>query len=1104
MNSDYKFVSAKPGDDAHSPFGEIGDPIDVRTYRRLLPEEGRRETAAERNARVVNYNVGLGIGYQSMDELEQEAKLLYQRFNDLLVWGSGRVAWVGGTKATDKTPESTMNCSSGIVDRMSFFSEALHLLCLGCGVGFRILPEDVAKLPKVKNDLEVAFRPYKKEDWVKGSQEYTKTTILMDGGVLVKVGDSREGWITALDILLRSSILSDSTRYLIYDFSAVRPENTRIEGFGGLASGPEPLQAMIKEVNRIINEEVESNTLRPINVLDILCCIGDLVRSGNVRRSSLIALIHYLDEECLNAKRGIWTDSNLKHKRYRSMSNNSILYDGHRPSKEELDDLINKKIRYEGEPGFVRADKLKENRLEAALKYRPDEDPSYYVDNAGIVNPCGEISLNGGDGGGGFCNLSSTPLPLFVVDGELDKVSLEECLRLITRFAIRQTLVKISLPAWNEIQEKERLIGVNVCGWWEAFDALDIHVNSQAANEIRAFCKKIVHDECDSYSAHLGISRPLLATTGKPDGCLALEHTRTLKEGVLCIDELSSNYLDVGVSATDTIFKEPTTENSINSMYNNGLARVVRVRLKNGREITCTPNHPLYVVGKGEIQAQNLKEGQVLETYEGKYPLYWTSGSRQDLEIKQGKDVGTTELTEDISWLLGLYYSEGINIIQEDFRIQSNSKDVLKKAQRILRDSLGCKSRIKPVSNSKMHYLEGSSTNFSYLLEVNSLEKYPFLEHCRIPLAVRKTDYETLMSFISGYADGRGVFKNRTLTIPTVVGFARHLAEVLEALGLSISLTLTDDGFTCLLKVSNFYSNSRAIDIFNRHSVRALMNPVFVSATTNVGNPYAVAEVEFLEDLQYTYDIEVQNSHYYYQGLIKSHNTYAQLTTVASGCHPPYAPYYIRRVRISASDALASTLKEQGVPFYPEPAEWERYYRENSYKFHSWEYELDSMDIWDMLEAFCPEDLPGEIKTLVFEFPVKTKAKRATKDIPAVYQLENYKNQMIHYIDHNQSVTITVAENEWDDVVEWVYNNWDYIVGISFLPLCADNVYPLLPYMECTKEEYEERVSAFSSYPLKVDLEILKKYESLVEGDADDVDLSGLSGTCSTGACPLR
>ena len=63
----------------------------------------------------------------------------------------------------------------------------------------------------------------------------------------------------------------------------------------------------------------------------------------------------------------------------------------------------------------------------------------------------------------------------------------------------------------------------------------------------------------------------------------------------------------------------------------------------------------------------------------------------------------------------------------------------------------------------------------------------------------------------------------------------------------------------------------------------------------------------------------------------------------------------------------------------------------------------------------------------------------------AIEQLELYKMSMENWTDHNTSITVHVRENEWDDVANWLYNNFDYVVGITFLPL-YEETYPLLPY----------------------------------------------------------
>jgi ribonucleoside-diphosphate reductase alpha chain/ribonucleoside-triphosphate reductase len=100
---------------------------------------------------------------------------------------------------------------------------------------------------------------------------------------------------------------------------------------------------------------------------------------------------------------------------------------------------------------------------------------------------------------------------------------------------------------------------------------------------------------------------------------------------------------------------------------------------------------------------------------------------------------------------------------------------------------------------------------------------------------------------------------------------------------------------------------------------------------------------------------------------------------------------------------------------------------------------------------------------------------------------------MENYVDHNASITVHVRDHEWEMVGEWVWENWDDIVAISFLSL-DDSFYDLLPYESIEKEEYEERKAAMN--PFRPSL--INKYE--VEEILFDIGDDG----CESGVCPIR
>ncbi len=191
---------------------------------------------------------------------------------------------------------------------------------------------------------------------------------------------------------------------------------------------------------------------------------------------------------------------------------------------------------------------------------------------------------------------------------------------------------------------------------------------------------------------------------------------------------------------------------------------------------------------------------------------------------------------------------------------------------------------------------------------------------------------------------------------------------------------------------------------------------------------------------------------------VKPEGTLSQLPTVSSGVHYSHSPYYVRRVRINADDPLVKVCEELDYPIHPEVGqEWET----------------------------C--------STKVIEFPVKAPEGTTKYDVSALEQLENYRLFMDNYVDHNCSITIHVRDNEWELVEEWVWENWDDVVALSFLSL-DDSFYQLLPYEAITEEEYNTRKDDMKPFITN----LLSKYEK----HETDLDI-GTDG-CDTGVCPIR
>jgi ribonucleoside-diphosphate reductase alpha chain len=189
---------------------------------------------------------------------------------------------------------------------------------------------------------------------------------------------------------------------------------------------------------------------------------------------------------------------------------------------------------------------------------------------------------------------------------------------------------------------------------------------------------------------------------------------------------------------------------------------------------------------------------------------------------------------------------------------------------------------------------------------------------------------------------------------------------------------------------------------------------------------------------------------------VKPDGNSSQTFDFSSGMHPRHAPFYIRRIRISATDSLFKMLKDQGVPYHPEVGQSKE-----------------------------------SATTYVLEFPVKAPAGSVYKnDLTSIDQLEHWKLVKTHYTEHNPSVTISVGDDEWIAVANWVYKNWDIVGGLSFLP--RDNhVYQLAPYETIDEKKYLELAKRLEN----VDYSKIITYEKTDELDVKR-ELACVAGVC--------
>lgn len=190
---------------------------------------------------------------------------------------------------------------------------------------------------------------------------------------------------------------------------------------------------------------------------------------------------------------------------------------------------------------------------------------------------------------------------------------------------------------------------------------------------------------------------------------------------------------------------------------------------------------------------------------------------------------------------------------------------------------------------------------------------------------------------------------------------------------------------------------------------------------------------------------------------VKPSGTVSALLNTASGIHTRFAPYYIRRVRVSATDVLCKFMMSQGVPHHPDIGQDE-----------------ETANTW------------------VFEFPIKA-PDDAKFDTSAIEQLDYWRMFKTCWCDHNPSVTIMVEEDEWLEVGAWVYRNWNIVGGLSFLPK-SDHIYQLAPFEAITKEKYEQRV---------LDMPDID-FDALTDFERTDETVGGQTLACIGGNCEVQ
>ena len=190
---------------------------------------------------------------------------------------------------------------------------------------------------------------------------------------------------------------------------------------------------------------------------------------------------------------------------------------------------------------------------------------------------------------------------------------------------------------------------------------------------------------------------------------------------------------------------------------------------------------------------------------------------------------------------------------------------------------------------------------------------------------------------------------------------------------------------------------------------------------------------------------------------VKPSGTVSQLVDAASGIHARHNPYYVRTVRGDKKDPLTRMMTEAGFP--------------------------------------VEDDVMNPSHTAVFSFPIKVAEGSVFRtDMTALEQLELWLVYQKHWCEHKPSVTISVKESEWMAVGAWVFENFDFMSGVSFLPF-SDHTYKQAPYQDIDKSEYDILADKM---PQNVEWSKLAEYEK------SDMTIGSQELACSSGFCEIQ
>jgi len=451
-------------------FGGVGEVVYYRSYSRVK-FDGSKEHWADTVIRVINGVMSIRKNHYMSNHIvwneekwQSYAQKLATYMFEMKWLPPGRGLWIMGTEYIYERGGAALN-NCGAVDTFDLSLAAewtMDMLMCGVGVGFNTAWKgDNVSVP-----------------------DKSSTTCYV-------IPDSREGWVTSVRLLLES--FTKNGPWYTYDYSKIRPKGSPIHGFGGTASGPEPLKELHQRIENYLENYCNSRIDHTRCTVDIMNAIGVCIVAGNVRRSAQMALGSLNDPTFLELKD---YTKNPERSDIGWISNNTVVLD----NTEDFNklSLIAEHIRDNGEPAIM-------NLINVQKYGRYGEECE---DKAWLANPCSEIPLESFE----LCNLAEVFPSRCINEDEI-----YQALEYATFYASTVALLATHRSETNEVIERNRRIGVSISGIADMID----EYGTEVLTRILRNGYDLVHSFNQKLAVDAGVPTSIRVTTVKPSGSIS-------------------------------------------------------------------------------------------------------------------------------------------------------------------------------------------------------------------------------------------------------------------------------------------------------------------------------------------------------------------------------------------------------------------------------------------------------------------------------------------------------------------------------------------------------------------------------------------------------